>query len=711
MPPKVTGGNPMCPLVRLLLLACLAALVLPGTALADPTITSRDVPLRGERMLSSAPSRFDLVGIHWQGSGSVSFRTRSAAGRWTAWQPAAPEAEDRPDRGARERSRPGWRVGNPWWVGPSTAIRYRLEGDVRRLRAWFVRSDPESVPLRSLAIAGSPPIVPRATWRADEQIRRAGPTYADQLRLAIVHHTAGRNGYSAAEAAAIVRSIQVYHVKGNGWNDIGYNFLVDRFGTVYEGRFGGVDRAVVGAHAEGFNTGSVGVAVIGDFSSTSLPAAAEAAVERLLAWRLDLAHVEPRSTLSFLSNGNARFARGLPVFLRAVSGHRDTGFTSCPGTVVHRLLDRLSGEAQRIGLPKVYAPTATGAIGRPVRFLARLSTSLQWTVEVTDAAGTQVATGTGFGSTVDWTWDATTAVPGSYRWRIAAGPNATPASGTLGRLAPNAPLALTGVAADPETISPNDDGQADTATVTYTLTAPATVTITVLNSIGEQVAILQNGVRKNAGQHVVTFGAPGLVDGVYQLYVVARSAAGLEVTNLLSVLVSRTLGTVGVAPAAFSPNADGRRDRLALSFSLAAEADVRVRVLRATGAYVTTLVNGRLPVGLQRLRWDGSKRLGRLLDGEYRAVVEATDALGTSTVGLPFVSDTRKPVVRVRPGRPLRVWVSEPAELTLRIDGRPLKYVAAAAGEQRIPWQGPAGRVRVVAWDAAGNVSAPAVRG
>ena len=217
-------------------------------------------------------------------------------------------------------------------------------------------------------------------------------------------------------------------------------------------------------------------------------------------------------------------------------------------------------------------------------------------------------------------------------------------------------------------------------------------------------------MRKDAGQHVVTFGAPGLVDGTYQLYVVARSATGVEVTDLLTVVVSRTLGKVGLAPAAFSPNADGRRDRLAVSFSLAAEADVRIRVLRSTGAYVTTLVNGRLPVGLQRLQWDGSKRLGRLLDGDYRAVVEATDALGTSRIDVPFASDTRKPVVRVLPGRPLRVWVSEPAELTLRVDGRSLKHAAAAAGEVRIPWPGPAGRVRVVAWDAAGNVSAPAVR-
>ena len=108
----------------------------------------------------------------------------------------------------------------------------------------------------------------------------------------------GRNDYSRAEAPAIVQGIQLYHVQGNGWNDIGYNFLVDRFGTVYEGRFGGIDRNVVGAHAQGFNTGSVGIALIGDLRHRR-PAGRGGWTRscRLLAWRLDLAHVDPLSTL------------------------------------------------------------------------------------------------------------------------------------------------------------------------------------------------------------------------------------------------------------------------------------------------------------------------------------------------------------------------------------------------------------------------------
>src|SRR5206468_8858593 len=117
---------------------------------------------------------------------------------------------------------------------------------------------------RTVLVAGLPTIVPRSGWLADEKIKRARPRYAAALKLAIVHHTAGTNSYTPAQAAAIVRGIEVYHVKANGWNDIGYNFLVDRYGTVYEGRGGGIDKNVIGAHSLGFNNSTVGVSLIGN---------------------------------------------------------------------------------------------------------------------------------------------------------------------------------------------------------------------------------------------------------------------------------------------------------------------------------------------------------------------------------------------------------------------------------------------------------------
>jgi hypothetical protein len=693
---------------RLLTLIGLA-LALPAPALAqEATIVSRDVPLAGERTLAAAPapSRFNLVGLHWRGPGSVQFRTHATAGRWSPWQDAAPESEDRPDLGTAERGRAGgWRLGNPWWVGRSDRIAYRLRGSVSRLRAWFVWSPDSGVPARRLQRAGAPAIVPRKGWNADEKIRRAGPSYASTLRLALVHHTAGANGYTAAQAPAIVKAIQLYHVKGNGWNDIGYNFLVDRFGTVYEGRYGGIEKNVVGAHAEGFNTGSVGVAVLGEYSSLAVTANARTSLAQLLAWRLDLAHVDPASTQSFISGGNARFPAGLPVFLRTVSGHRDTGFTDCPGTALYNLLTSIGGEVARTGLPKLYAPLVTGTVPGLVRFRARLSSALPWTVDVYDVSGNAIASSSGNGANVDWTWDAKTVPPGSYSYLIRSDQSVLPAGGAIGG-GTDVALTIAGLAADPETVSPNDDTIADTTTLTYTLSAAANVSLRVVDLLGAEVASLPK-VWRRAGEHALTFDPTPLADGVFRVELVANATGNRTATASTSLIVTRTLGNVAATRLAFSPNADGRADQISFRFSLTAPAEVRVRILR-NGNWVATPFAGPLAAGIRKIDWDGSKRTGKLLDGTYEAVVEATDPLTTSVVSLPFAADTRQPKLRIVQRSPLRIWVSEPAELTLRFGAHRLVYDAKAAGTSRIPNAPRLGLVRVVAWDPAGNRSIPA---
>ena len=236
--------------------------------------------------------------------------------------------------------------------------------------------------------------MPRAGWNADESIRRAPPSYAPAIRLAIIHHTAGQNEYTRAQAPAIVRGIELFHVKGNGWNDIGYNFLVDRFGTIYEGRYGGVERNVIGAHALGFNTGSVGIALLGTYGSTKPSAAALDAIARIVSWKLDLAHVDPTSFLTFISGGSERYPSGIPVLLNAVSGHRDTGLTECPGDALYAKLGSIAAAARALGGPKIFDPRADAAEAS-VRFRARLSQAQPWTVVVTSASGTEVARGAG----------------------------------------------------------------------------------------------------------------------------------------------------------------------------------------------------------------------------------------------------------------------------------------------------------------------------
>jgi N-acetylmuramoyl-L-alanine amidase-like protein len=689
----------------------LAGLAVAPAAFGSSTAQSVTVDLQakggGRFEAASRLPRFTLAGVSWRGTGGVELRTRSGSGLWSAWRAAAPEGEDGPDIGSAEQRRAGWRLGNPWWVGVSDRIQARATGDVSAVRAELVWSPDVKIPLRVTASVGAPPIVPRLSWGADEKIRRGLPSYASSVQFAIVHHTAGRNDYSRSEAAAIVKGIQLFHVQGNGWNDIGYNFLVDRFGTIYEGRYGGIDRNVVGAHALGFNTGSVGIALLGTYGSTKPPQAALDAIAKLIAWRLDLAHVDPTSFVNVISGGSEKYAPGIPVLLNAVSGHRDTGLTECPGNALYARLNSIAAAARSLGGLKIFDPNAETA-GTSIRVRATLSAPQPWTVTITSSAGAETARGSGSGTSVDWTWDSAGAPPGSYSWNVSAG-SARPATGILRAGGGAASLAIETAVAEPEAISPNDDGQADTATLTYRLNASANVTVEVTDVIGGVLATVVDRVWTRAGEHTVTIDGAALADGDYNVVVTARTAAGVAVQKVVPLTVNRTLGLVSVAPAAFSPNGDGRKDRLSLSFALMSPADVRIRIER-DGRWVASPLTAGFGVGIQTFVWDGSRAAGSLRDGDYEAVVEATGATGAISYGVPFASDTVAPRVRILPGKGLRVQVSEPSLLTFVIDGRALRREVTKAGTVRIPWSGSAAKVRVVAWDAAGNVSGPVVR-
>jgi hypothetical protein len=618
--------------VKRVLAAAFVWLVLPGAAHAgDATIVARDLlvgPIRSLAALRPTPT-FDLVGLHWQGTGTVSFRTRSLRGRWSAWRPA-----DVDDHVAGGR---GWRLGEPYWTGPSDRLAYRVNGSVQRLRAYYVWSPVEAIPYRTESIAGSPQIVPRVGWGADESLRRKAPRYAPSVHFAVVHHTAGTNSYTPAQSAAIVRGIALYHVRGNGWNDIGYNFLVDRYGQIFEGRYGGIAHNVIGAHAEGFNTGSTGVAVIGNFSAHAPPPAARRALVKLLAWRLDVAHDDPLSMLTWSSGGNPRFPTGSPVFLRTISGHRDTGFTDCPGTALYRLLDSIATQVATTGLPKLYSPLVQGKLGGPIRFTARLSSSLPWTVTVT-SGGETIAQGTGTGTTVSWTWDSSVTSPGGYAWTIDAGPTVRPATGTIGAptvIPPPPSGLLTDLAVSPTTVSPNGDGFADTATVTYALHARAAVTAVVQDENGTVVRTLFTSQRQSARQIGFPFVADDLPDGRYTLDVAAIADDGSGAGADATFLVDRTLSGVAVSPTPFTPGSGP----ITLSFSLAKPAQVTVVVFQ-NGQPLATLFSGPLDAGQQAVGWDGQLASGPAPPGHYDVGVTAADDVGetSQTAGFDVAS-------------------------------------------------------------------------
>jgi hypothetical protein len=683
--------------MKVLLAATLAFLAAPGTASAGASLTAREVPLHGQRSLAAfAPSQFDLVGMHWQGPGSVEFRTRSVTGQWMGWRRAAPEAEDLPDVGSVEAERArGWRLGNPYWTGPSDRIAYRLHGRVDRLRVYYVHSPESRVPLRRVSMSGSPLIFGREVWGANEAIRRGPPRFATSTQFAIVHHTAGSNSYTASQSAAIVRGIEVYHVKGNGWNDIGYNFLVDRFGQVFEGRYGGVEKNVIGAHAEGFNTGSVGVALLGTYGSAAPPVVARTALANLLSWRLDVAHVDPLSMLTWASGGNARFPLGVPVTLRAVAGHRDTGFTTCPGAALYAQLGAIARQAASTGLPKLYAPSVRGGLGGQVRFQARLTQELPWTVTVTDAAANVVASGSGTSQAIDWTWDAATAPPGLYNWTIGAGDAVRPATGTVG--AKPVALAIRTVTAVPRTITPNGDGQTDSSLISYTLSAPATVTAALRAPDGRQLAVLFTQERQ-PGKQSFRFAAAGVPDGRYEI--VLSATAGLAtVTATVPVLVDRTVRRFTAAPGTVSPNGDGALDDLMFNFELLRAASVRLDIAQS-GKTLASVYSADLNPGVQTVGWNGAG----VKDGKYAGVLTATNDVGTVTHTASFRIDTVPPRLRAVSFRKLRFAVSEPATIRLTVNGKRMtRSVRAGTFSFRVAT---VRTVRVAATDAAGNVSA-----
>jgi N-acetylmuramoyl-L-alanine amidase len=676
--------------------ALVAFFVTPAAAFGAASLTMREVPLHGQRALAAtAPLRFDLVGLHWRGTGSVEFRTRSVEGSWSAWNRAAPEAEDQPDPRSPERRRTsGWHLGNPYWTGSSDRIDYRLRGPVHRLRAFFVRSPEERIPLRRLSMANSPPVLSRRSWGADESIRRGAPRYATSVAFSIVHHTAGTNSYTAAQSAAIVRGIYVYHARGNGWDDIGYNFLVDRFGNVFEGRYGGVDQNVIGAHAEGFNTGSTGIAVLGTYGSAAPPPVARRALASLLSWRLDVAHIDAVSSLLFTSGGNAKFPTGTPVTLRAVAGHRDTGFTTCPGAALYSQLKSLAQQAASAGLPKLYAPTVEGDMGGQIRFRARLTAELPWTVTVTDAEGAVVASGAGTSRDVDWTWDSATAARGLYGWTIAAGDTVRRATGTVG--ASPVPLTIRAAAASPRTITPNGDGQTDASVISYTLSAPATVTATLRATDGRQLAVLFSQQRR-PGRHSFRFTAAGVADGRYDIVLTATDGIA-TVVAVVPILVDRTVRRFTVAPPAVSPNGDGVKDELVFSFELTRAARVRLDVAQA-GRTVAQVYAADLRPGAQTVSWNSSGAK----DGKYAALLTAANELATVTHSASFRVDTLAPRLRVLSWPALRFAVSEPATVRLTVNGRRLTRSVRAGsfafGIARVK------TARIAATDAAGNVS------
>ncbi|MER6105318.1 FG-GAP-like repeat-containing protein [Streptomyces sp. NPDC001832] len=198
-----------------------------------------------------------------------------------------------------------------------------------------------TVPTAPPSTVNRPPIISRAQWGADESLVESPPEYIDKVQAVYIHHTVDTNNYSCADSAAMVRAIMTYHVKTDGWNDLGYNFLVDKCGQIFEGRGGGADLPVKGAHTYGFNAYSTGISLLGNFETGKPSQAALQSAARVAAWKLGQYGVSPTAkvTLTRLvtdADGNTEPAGD--VTFNSIAGHRDGFATACPGANLYAKL-------------------------------------------------------------------------------------------------------------------------------------------------------------------------------------------------------------------------------------------------------------------------------------------------------------------------------------------------------------------------------------
>lgn len=436
----------------------------------DAVLADRSLP--GDRVATEVVETADYqtIGVTWPESEpgadlDVQMRSRTD-GTWTGWT-TMPVSEASPDVGTVDAVQAQTRAGtDAVWIGDADAVQLSVldsAGTVADVRVSAVGSEPpdaadlpaspsapaspepsapgSSGPSESgssdpsvqpavwsaaasaepalamnasaAAMATAPSVITRAQWGA------AAPSCTmDTAPLvgAVLHHTAGSNGYaSTGEAMQQIRNDQRYHMQSRGWCDLGYNFVVDKWGNIYEGRSGSLSSPVIGVHAGGFNTGTVGISMLGTYSSTPSSAVTRS-VAQIVGWKLQPYGADPSGTMSYYtrSGDNSRYQNQW-VTLPRVFGHRDVAFTACPGEGGQAILPTVRQLARGYVGPTFVAPTLNRSsmpIGGSVTVSAPTISDIYWTLTVTDErTGMVMRTSIGmateaFGGLVA-TWDGT----------------------------------------------------------------------------------------------------------------------------------------------------------------------------------------------------------------------------------------------------------------------------------------------------------------
>ncbi|GGC11153.1 N-acetylmuramoyl-L-alanine amidase [Cellulomonas carbonis] len=423
------------------------------------------------------------VGVTWDAGGvdpaDVRLRTLTD-GAWSDWEPV-PLADDAPDRGTADAERAVRAGTDPVWVGDDAeAVEVSLPADAPAPdgMALVLVGSPEvdttpvaatgtaDADLAALAEAGLPArrVISRAEWGAPAQV--CTPSVASTVTHVVLHHTAGSNAYATVgQAMQQLRNDALFHINGRGWCDLGYNFVVDKWGNVYEGRAGSAQAAVVGVHAGGFNTSSVGISMLGTYTTTTPSPAVEDAVAWVAASRLRAYHRDPAGTVTITTAGgqNSSVPPGTTITLPRIFGHRDVAYTACPGVGGYSTLPGVRARAREYVTPSFVDAGVTASsvrVGGQLTVRARVLGAVPWRVEIRDARTNVLVGGgsgtAGHGGTASLTWNAddttrTSVGPGTYRVTLSSSDSrvlpwhtTVEVTGSLPAPPSVAPVALTG---------------------------------------------------------------------------------------------------------------------------------------------------------------------------------------------------------------------------------------------------------------------------
>lgn len=351
------------------------------TQAKGPETKTREISVsRGQiKKVETPKAKVSVVGATWQGNTGIEkaeYRSKDHNGQWSGWKELPVDDADGPDAGTGEAAQ-SLQGTEPLVVPEGTSVEVRTE---QKSDLYIAETGITGNVRPGGAVAGAAPAhaaggskiggftyTSRKAWGAKGP-RKGCPVEETKVNKAVViHHTAGSNSYSKSQVPSILRGIQGYHQNGRKWCDIGYNMIVDKWGNIYEARSGGLTDAVIGAHAGGFNTSTFGVAVLGTYNKP-VNSSTLSSLKKNVRWQGKLWGYDPSGKVKLTSKGaTSKYKKGTKRILPRVFGHRDVGYTDCPGNGLYKQLPKLRVSQPTVpiaskGIKKYYSkhPDRTG---------------------------------------------------------------------------------------------------------------------------------------------------------------------------------------------------------------------------------------------------------------------------------------------------------------------------------------------------------------